>query len=176
MNYSPAVDLINRVIVDDEYDVCVRAICLANFMMYSRIKKFALGKEIYDNPFARALNFQIDGEKEPFAYGIALYLATCIFQGVDNDELKKDCAFLKKIYSKAKGDYSNIAPLAVFGVLLSYFSDERIAYVKDAVKKREIKEFVKVYIDNNGSLKESEDELDDDVFDFANFCLEFEEK
>lgn len=174
MNYIPAQDLINKVIVDRDYNIFIRAICLANYMMFSSKKKFAFGKEVYDNPFASALNFQIGSEKEPFAYGIAIYLAGTVLQGIDNAELKKESKFLKKIYSKAKADYSNIAPLAVFGVLFAYFSDEDVHYDKDAVKKREVRDFINTYFDEGGFFSEDESQLDDDVFDFMRFCFEFD--
>ena len=171
MNYIPARGLINRVIVNNEYDVCVRSICLANFMMYSNQNKFAFDKDIYDNPFARSLNIQIDGAKEPLAYGIAIYLATAIFQGIDNEDIRKECEFLKTIYSRAKGDYSDVAPFAVFGVLFAYLSDDDVHYVKDAIKKREVKVFAETILDD-AALGEGEEKGDiaDAIEDFLTLC------
>ncbi|MDE5654056.1 MAG: hypothetical protein K2I46_00415, partial [Clostridia bacterium] len=173
MNYLPARELINKVIVDGDYNAFIRVICLANYMMFSPKKRFVFGKEVYDNPFVSVINPQVGGDKEPFAYGIAIYLAGTIFQGISNSEFKKEYGLLKKIYSKAKADYTGIAPLAVFGVLFAYVNDEKVQYVKDAVKRREVRDFINTYFNEGGYFSEDENELDDDVFDFMRFCFEF---
>ncbi|MDE6210866.1 MAG: hypothetical protein K2G42_02705 [Clostridia bacterium] len=174
MNFTPVCELIKKVIVDSEYNVFIRAICLANFMMYSNQKKFIIGKNIYENPFVKRLKFNLDGDKASFAYGIAIYIALSILEGIENDALKKECDILNKISSKAKGDYSQITPLAVFGVLIAYFSQEKVHYDKDIVKKREVKAFAQAYaVDGDFFGDSGVGEIDDeDVFDFFRYCLE----
>ncbi|MDE5755564.1 MAG: hypothetical protein K2I23_00505, partial [Clostridia bacterium] len=173
MRFTPACELIKKVIVDNEYNVFIRAVCLANFMMYSNQKKFIIGRCVYENPFAGASKFDIDGERQNFSYGVAIYLALSILEGLDNRELKKECDILERIYTKAAGDYSHVTPLSVFGVLISFFSDEKVHYDKDIVRKREVKAFAQAYVIEEDFFA---DDLcvcaDDDVFDFYRYCLD----
>ncbi|MDE7191254.1 MAG: hypothetical protein K2O35_02105 [Clostridia bacterium] len=172
MDYTPACELIKKVVVDSDYNVFVRAICLANFMMYSRQKKFIIGKNIYENPFLKRLKLDLDGDKSTFAYGMAIYIALSILEGIENQELKNECEVLNKIATMAKGDFSRITPLSVFGVLISYFSEENVHYDKDIVKKREVKAFAQAYAIDGYSFGDGIEQFDDDdVFDFFRYCL-----
>ncbi len=173
MNYTPVCELIKKVVVDSDYNIFVRAICLANFMMYSNQKKFILDKSLYENPFVKRFKIDLDGSKLSFAYGIAIYTALSILEGIENDALKKECDILGKIFSKATGDYSQITPLSVFGVLISYFSNEQVHYDKEIVKKREVKAFAQTYAIDGDFFGDGAGQMDDeDIFDFFRYCLQ----
>ncbi|MDE6276006.1 MAG: hypothetical protein K2M75_05645 [Clostridia bacterium] len=169
-NYLPARDLIKKVVVDDEYNVFIRAVCLAVYMMQCGKKKLILGKYIYENPFIR--NFKIDEDRQPFAYGIAIYAALTMLGGADKEAIEDDCNILQKIYSTAAGNFSQISPLAVFGVIIAYFSEEKVQYDKDVVKRREVKEFAKVFVDGTMQANKSAKFDDEDIFDFYRLCLD----
>lgn len=173
--YLPARDLIDKVAVDDEYNFIIRSVCLAVFMLHSKSKKMLIGDCVYENPFVGMLKKDGGKDKVPFAYGIAIYFAFSLLTGISAKDFKEEYSFLKKIYLSVKGDFTTISPLAVFGTVIAFMCDEKVHYDKDAIKKREVKDFASAYV-NGTVLSDCVEKIDEDFAMFFKFCIALSKK
>lgn len=161
----PAVtDLVDRAIVNDECDIFVRVICLANFFMYSNRKECYLHTGKAKNYMTK---IRIDEKRENFAYGMALTYAIMAMDGEDNIKFKNICKTYTVLYNAFDFDFSDIDPFAVFGVLYTYvngFDDVEI----EVVKKRGVSELIDLVADelNKNRVKLSDGEHSGEIFDF----------
>lgn len=167
---AAAQDIINMVVSNEDYNVLVRAICFAQFLVNKKPEKIVINGCEYDNCLA---DLEAVGKRRNLVYGIAMYCAFAMLTGFDRQEIKKQTKVFRKIYDAVTIDYSKANPCTVFGLLFSYAADsDKLDFVGTVMKKKDAQELIyDIYSGwHNDFDIDSSKELDDDVHNFLIKC------
>ncbi len=163
-------DMINRIAVSSEYNLFVRSICLAEYLMNCDKKTLIVMGGKFKN---YALRYKKDGKKDNLAYGIAIFCAFAMLTGFDKDEIEVQIDLFDKIYEVIDIDYSAINPCAIFSLLFSYVSDsDKLSFVGIMTKKREAQELIYDILSgwHTDFDTQLDKDLDEDVYNFILKC------
>ncbi len=119
----PARSEILRYAVNYEEGAINRAICFANYLMYSGKKYVFFNGELREN-----LILELKGNNEQVKYGVAIFLSHCFVAFEANgDNLRRLYLETKKVYNAVDWDkYKGIKAYTVYIFFLRYLTGERI--------------------------------------------------
>lgn len=108
-DYAPVTSVLKEAIVNEDYFYIVRIITLGCFLVLSGRKSFIFEGKVYKNPMT---GYDRAGGMENVVYALAMYSAQCIMRYGKNK-----AAYIKKIFSLLRRNYSDAPALTVLWLL-----------------------------------------------------------
>lgn len=146
MDHLPSMSEINRLVTCEDVSEFNKAVCLANYLIYSKRKKI-----FFCGAWRRNLAAELKGKNQEVKYGVAMFMAHALIAFNDGGkELGKLNTQVKKIYSLIDWDkyQGEVKAYAVYGALLYAFSGIRLPESRVPNFQKDVERLAQVFFDN----------------------------